>query len=143
MTSNSNQTEQPHKRKRAVVAIFRRERKILAIRRSQKVVAPGKICFPGGGIEEGESIEEALIREINEELGIQVAPVRELWQSTTPWEIQVHWWLATTAAKQFSPNADEVEWVGWMSPDEMFASSDLLVSNKQFFAALRENQFEL
>ncbi len=29
-------------------------------------------CFPGGGLEEGETIEEGVIREIEEELGITV-----------------------------------------------------------------------
>ena len=29
-------------------------------------------CFPGGGVEEGESLEEALIREMKEELGVEV-----------------------------------------------------------------------
>lgn len=34
-------------------------------------------CFPGGGVEEGENLEEALKREMKEELGIEVK-VKEL-----------------------------------------------------------------
>ena len=34
-------------------------------------------CFPGGGVEKGESLEEALIREMKEELGVEVK-VKEL-----------------------------------------------------------------
>lgn len=34
--------------------------------------------FPGGGIEDNETIEGALIREGKEELGIEVLPIREL-----------------------------------------------------------------
>ena len=33
-------------------------------------------CFPGGGIELGETIEEAVIREAREETGLVVKPVR-------------------------------------------------------------------
>ena len=132
------------KRKRAVVGVITQGGKLLAIRRSQNVIAPGKICFPGGGIENGESDQAALVREITEEIGVAAAPVRKIWESTTPWGVQVHWWLATIPNEiTFSPNAEEVEWVGWMTFDEMSSSKDLLVSNKQFFAALANEEFEL
>lgn len=36
--------------------------------------------FPGGGLEEGESLEEGVIREIKEEFGIDVKVVKELYQ---------------------------------------------------------------
>ncbi len=38
--------------------------------RSMSVMQPGEICFPGGGIEEGESAAQAAVRETAEELGI-------------------------------------------------------------------------
>jgi U8 snoRNA-decapping enzyme len=34
----------------------------------------GRMGFPGGTLEEGEPLEDALIREINEEIGIKVKP---------------------------------------------------------------------
>ena len=36
--------------------------------------------FPGGGLEEGESIEEGTIREIKEEFGIDVKVVKKLYE---------------------------------------------------------------
>ena len=36
--------------------------------------------FPGGGLEEGESIEEGTIREIKEEFGIDVKIVKKLYE---------------------------------------------------------------
>lgn len=36
--------------------------------------------FPGGGIESGESVEECIVREIKEEIGITVVPIRELYR---------------------------------------------------------------
>jgi hypothetical protein len=41
-------------RRRGVIAVVVREGRLLVIRRAQCVVAPGAICFPGGGIEPGE-----------------------------------------------------------------------------------------
>jgi len=55
--------------KRAV-GIILKDNKILLMRR----VRNGRhyIVFPGGGVEEGESVEEALVREMNEEFCIDV-----------------------------------------------------------------------
>ena len=36
--------------------------------------------FPGGGLEEGESLEEGTIREIKEEFGIEVKVVKKLYE---------------------------------------------------------------
>lgn len=42
----------------------------------QKGVYPGDWGFPGGGIEPGERMEDALRRELHEELGIEITDVR-------------------------------------------------------------------
>jgi len=51
--------------------IFNKDGKLLLVRRN---VEPyyGKLDLPGGFVDPGESVEEALIREIREELGIVV-----------------------------------------------------------------------
>lgn len=36
--------------------------------------------FPGGGLEEGETLEEGAIREIKEELGIEVKVIKKLYE---------------------------------------------------------------
>ncbi len=47
-------------RRRGVVAVVMRGDRFLTIRRSAEVLAPGKYCFPGGGIEAGETEVAAL-----------------------------------------------------------------------------------
>ena len=54
-----------------VAGILRREGRILIARRPEGRHMGGKWEFPGGKIEEGETPEEALSRELYEELGIQ------------------------------------------------------------------------
>jgi 8-oxo-dGTP diphosphatase len=53
-------------------AIVENDGRILVTQRSEKMDLPLKWEFPGGKIEEGETIEECLVREIFEELNIQV-----------------------------------------------------------------------
>jgi mutator protein MutT len=53
-------------------AIIKREGRVLIARRSPNSKLPGQWEFPGGKVEEGESLEKCLRRELLEELGIDV-----------------------------------------------------------------------
>lgn len=53
-------------------AIIHLEEKVLICQRSIRMKLPLKWEFPGGKIEQGESKEECLSREINEELGLTI-----------------------------------------------------------------------
>src|SRR6478735_8048179 len=107
-------------RRRGAVAVVVRDHRFLVIRRSEHVIAPGAFCFPGGGIETGETEEQALVREFREELGATLTPVSRLWQSTTRWQTELAWWLGIVdEACQFVPNPLEVSSVHWLSSDEM------------------------
>ena len=76
-------------------------------------------CFPGGGIEPGESEEVALVREIPEELGVTVRPVRRLWQCVTAWKVELAWWLAELDADAVPvANPAEVESIHWLTSGE-------------------------
>jgi 8-oxo-dGTP diphosphatase len=55
-----------------VAGIIRREGKILLARRAPHKPMPGKWEFPGGKVEEGESPQAALEREIYEEFGVRI-----------------------------------------------------------------------
>ncbi len=58
--------------------IINQQNKVLAVQRSEKMSMPLKWEFPGGKIEAGESPEYALIREIQEELDVQIQIVGSL-----------------------------------------------------------------
>ncbi len=57
-------------------AILNDRNQILLTRRSPKVREPGKWCLPGGHFEGGETWVEAMRRETNEEVGIEVLEER-------------------------------------------------------------------
>lgn len=130
--------------RRGVVAVILRDEQFLVIRRSQAVTAPGKLCFPGGGIEPGECEEEALVREMMEELALPVIPRQRLWRSTTPWGTKLAWWLADSDEETNPvPDPSEVEEVFWMRQLELTAANDLLPSVPQFIHAWRTGKLIL
>ncbi|HEX4148169.1 MAG TPA: NUDIX domain-containing protein [Pirellulales bacterium] len=128
--------------RRGVVAVVQREGRLLVIRRSAAVVAPLAYCFPGGGIEAGESEEAALVRELAEELHAQVRPLKLIWRSTTPWGVELAWWLADLLS-EVRANPAEVDAWQWSTPEEMSRLPNLLESNREFLAKLAQGAIAL
>jgi 8-oxo-dGTP diphosphatase len=128
--------EQPLPRKYGAVAVIRRAEKWLVIRRSAAVRAPRKLCFPGGTIEQGEAEIDAVVREIREELGVEVSPNGCVWRSVTSWGVALAWWSVELPPEaEPTPNPAEVEEVLWMATAEALAHEDLLESAKEFLEA--------
>nr|WP_263323545.1 (deoxy)nucleoside triphosphate pyrophosphohydrolase [Neobacillus sp. Marseille-Q6967] len=64
---------------RVVAAIIENEQgEILCALRSPRMSMPNLWEFPGGKVEDGEDIIEALVREIEEELGCRIETVKEI-----------------------------------------------------------------
>lgn len=121
-------------RQRGVVAVIVRQSRFLMIRRSATVIAPGAICFPGGGIEPGETERRALARELVEELAIKAAfPVRRMWTCVTARQVHLAWWETHIGTEVVpNPNPKEVAELFWWTPEEMDRSQELLPSNREF-----------
>lgn len=104
-----------------VGAIIRRGDEVLTARRHPERSAGGLWEFPGGKIEPGESPEQALRREILEELGVEVEVGALVDRSTAP-AGGVIIDLACYEARLLGPEPtsstdhDELRWVG---PDEL------------------------
>jgi 8-oxo-dGTP diphosphatase len=130
--------------RRGAVGVAAREGRLLVIRRSQWVEAPGAWCFPGGAIEPGESEEAALIREFREELDVLVCPVRRLWRCVTSWSVALAWWLVEPApGALFALHPREVDALLWLTPAEIRRLPHLLESNRQFLDAASSGAFEV
>jgi 8-oxo-dGTP pyrophosphatase MutT (NUDIX family) len=130
--------------RRGVVGVAAREGRLLVIRRSPWVEAPGAYCFPGGAIEPGESDEAALVRELREELGVVVRPMRLLWRCLTSWEVELAWWLIEAPPDAaLAPQPREVESCHWFTPEEIRRLPQLLESNRQFLESASTGAFDV
>ena len=129
---------QPDGRLHGVVAAIRREDgRWLLIRRSTHVAAPGKVCFPGGGVEVGEDRAIALVREIQEELGVTIRPVKQCWNWESPDRPLTLWgWLAEIVSGELRPDPMEVAEVLWLTAEEAVGHPDALETNRGFVACL-------
>lgn len=138
MTSNSR------KPRHGAVGVVVESGKFLVIRRSLTVKAPGLLCFPGGGIELGETPEQAVVRELEEELSLVSLSAKHLWHSRTSWGTLLEWLLVERHVEsQPVANPREVAEVMWYEPDELLKQRDLLGSVPDFFAAWAHGHFQL
>jgi|GEM_PF-678981 8-oxo-dGTP diphosphatase len=118
-----------------VVAVIERDGCLLAIRRAAGVLAGGCWCLPGGAIEAGESPAEAVAREVREEVGLEVQPVKEVWQWLRPdGQLRLYWWLVRLPedAPPPTPAVSEVAEVRWVRREEFHQLEPILESNLQF-----------
>lgn len=115
---------------RVVAAVIADGDRVLACRRAAHVRDGGAWEFPGGKVEPGESPREALVREIREELGVDIEVAELLDRSDTALgerTIDLACYLATLtgAAPRASTDHDRLEWVtrgallprAWAAPD--------------------------
>ncbi len=131
-------------RRRGVVGVAVRDGRLLVIRRSQYVEAPGAYCFPGGAVDAGETEEDALRREFQEELNATVRPLRFLWRAVTSWDVDLSWWLVSLESEhEMAPHPREVESIHWFTPQELRALPKLLESNRQFLEAAASGAFDV
>lgn len=123
-----------------VAAVFTDGERVLACRRREHLQAGGRWEFPGGKLEAGEAPEAALVREIAEELGVEIE-VGGLLDSTTTvvdgTEITLSCYFVQPVSEspQFSTDHDEL---GWFERDRLmwlnWAEPDLPAVRKLAFA---------
>jgi 8-oxo-dGTP diphosphatase len=113
----------------------------LCIRRGRRVAAPLKVCFPGGGIEAGESQPTALIREMREELGAEVRPIARVWHWEKPDGRLVLWgWTAQLLSASLRPDPQEVAEILWLTSRQAVEHPDAMPTNRLFVAQLEPPQ---
>jgi len=101
-------------------AVIQRDGRVLITRRPVNGLLGGMWEFPGGKQEPGEMLEECLVREIREELGVTLAVGSELGvykHAYTHFKVTLHaFWCALTGEE---PRRVEVDDLRWVLPNEL------------------------
>jgi 8-oxo-dGTP diphosphatase len=105
-----------------VCAIIEQNNLVLCALRSERMSLPGKWEFPGGKLEVNELPEEALIREIKEELNVEIKiiealPIAE--HSYVPEKTIRLIPFRCTIVSDYSPSVTEHSELRWMKKDEL------------------------
>src|SRR5471030_1269763 len=74
MSDDANARTYPTRPYLAVSAAIFRDSRVLIVRRARPP-AHGLYTLPGGGVELGETLEQAVVREVREETALEVEPV--------------------------------------------------------------------
>jgi 8-oxo-dGTP diphosphatase len=108
-----------------VAAIIARNSRLLICQRRRDRAFPLKWEFPGGKVEAGESLAEALTREIVEELGVQIEVGREVYRTqyryaelSAPIEIVFYFARIAGTVEMFDASG-AFEKVVWVTPAEL------------------------
>ena len=120
----------------AAAVILRADGAFLLARRPEGKVYAGWWEFPGGKVEAGEPAEEALARELREELGIEV-------QRASPWLTRIHVYTHATVRLNFfrvtewagEPHGREGQTLAWQSLDAPLVAP-MLPANAPILASL-------
>jgi 8-oxo-dGTP diphosphatase len=120
-----------------VAAAIECDGRYLVARRTKPDWAAGRWEFPGGKVEAGETEEQALIREIREELGVEIAVARRV---PGEWSLRegmvLHLYAATLIDGEPQP-LDHHDELRWLAPSE-FDEIDWLPSDVDAVRSLRE-----
>jgi 8-oxo-dGTP diphosphatase len=125
-----------------VAAIIEREGRILICQRRRAARFPLKWEFPGGKVEEGETPQAALQRELLEELGAKFTVGEELYkteykyrESNTPFALR---FFAVASAQQ-ELKSSSFEQMFWARPEELPAY-DFLEANRELIGKLASGE---
>jgi len=94
----------------AASALVLRERTILFVRNTR---TPDRWAFPGGKAEEGETPEQTAIREIKEEVGLDIELVKELGRYVTASGFEIVCFVATAGTPDLRIDTTEIVEARW------------------------------
>ncbi|WP_148613695.1 (deoxy)nucleoside triphosphate pyrophosphohydrolase [Nocardioides rubriscoriae] len=122
-------------RKVVVAAAVLRDGRLLACRRTTPPEAAGRWELPGGKVEDGETPDAALVREVGEELAVDVTVTGWL-EGAAPIGDTHELRVATCSVATWAPYPVEHDRLRWLRAAEV-DDVDWLEPDRPFLAALR------
>jgi 8-oxo-dGTP diphosphatase len=126
MGNGDNARTYPARPYLAVSAAIVRNDRVLIVRRGRPP-ADGLYTLPGGGVEIGETLYDAVIREVREETGLAIAPLalvgfREAIARDAAGRVERHFVILPFAARWIGGEIalnEELAEADWRKPDEL------------------------
>lgn len=111
---------------RPAVAIALRDEagRVLLVRQQRFIVERDVWALPSGGVEDGEPLDAAAVRELEEETGLRAASVSHLISFYPSYGVSnqvFHCFAAVGGEERRAPDANEVDGVAWFAPAELRA----------------------
>lgn len=107
---------------------------MLVIQRGPASMLSGYWSPPSGRIEPGESQQQAVVREMREELGLEVRPVAKVWECLTDdGSYRLHWWTVEEDGGPIRPAADEVGGTRWVDAAGFASLAPTFEGDRVFF----------
>lgn len=119
------------------MAIIRRGERLLFIKRAEGMPQPGVWAPPSGEIEAGESQAATVVREVREEVGLEVKPLRCVRTSVSASGTHtLYWWLAEPISGTLALDPREASEARWVAAAEFAALSPTFPGDRDFFKGL-------
>jgi len=102
----------------AIIVLVERGNELLLAR--SRHFLPGMYSVLAGFVEPGESLEEAVLREVKEEVGVEVKDIKYF--GSQPWPFPhslMIGFTATYTGGEISLNDEEIEEAGWFTVDNL------------------------
>jgi 8-oxo-dGTP diphosphatase len=118
-------------------ALFDRDGRVLIAQRPRGKPLAGRWEFPGGKLDAGESERQALVRELREELGIEVLAARPFMRLTHAYaerDVELSLWIVERFSGE--PRSLDAQALKWVAPERL-GSEDILEADQPFIEALR------
>ena len=116
-----------------VSIVIKKDGKYLLIQQAAAKPLPFRWFNVSGAMEAGETLEEAAVREVKEETGLEIDLLRETIALKSDWKTEkTHFFIANWKSGKVKPDAREINSCGWFTYEEIL-KLELMPATRIFF----------
>lgn len=125
------------------MAIIRKDDRFLLIKRGETIPAAGYWCPVSGKVETGETQAEAVAREVKEEIGLEIAPIKKVSETLTDTKLyRLHWWTTKVLSGEPRIMNHEVAEIKWLTRDELKALHPVYEADIEILLNVGDDDFK-